>query len=190
VFRAEGEKAATIAAAEATAEQARLNGEGERSRRQALAQAAEIEGRAEGAAEQARREAIAAAVEREGAAEAAAILAKGHAEAEAMDKRAEAFTHYDEAAVLDLVVKVLPELVRAAAEPLGNIDKMTVISTDGASQVARTVATNVEQGIQIGSDVTGVDLRGLLSRLAGRTGQGNGNPGASELTERGVPDEA
>jgi flotillin len=188
VFRAEGEKAATIAAAEATAEQARLNGEGERSRRQALAQAAEIEGRAEGAAEQARREA--AAVEREGAAEAAAILAKGHAEAEAMDKRAEAFTHYDEAAVLDLVVKVLPELVRAAAEPLGNIDKMTVISTDGASQVARTVATNVEQGIQIGSDVTGVDLRGLLSRLAGRTGQGNGNPGASELTERGVPDEA
>ncbi|MGH9150878.1 MAG: flotillin family protein [Acidimicrobiales bacterium] len=170
ILASEGQRAATIAAAEATAEQARLSGEGERSRRQALAQAEEIEGRAQGLAEQARREAIAAAIEREGQAEAAAILAKGQAEAEAMEKRAEAFKQYDEAAVLDLVIRVMPDLVRAASEPMSAIDRMTVISADGASQLGKTVAANVEQGIQIGSDVTGVDLRSLLSRLVEQRG--------------------
>lgn len=165
ILASEGQRTATIAAAEATAEQARLSGEGERARRQALAQAEEIEGKAQGLAEQSRREAIAAAIEREGEAEAAAILAKGQAEAEAMEKRAEAFKHYDEAAVLDLVIRVMPDLVRAASEPMSAIDRMTVISADGASQLAKTVAANVAQGIQIGSDVTGVDLRSLLSRL-------------------------
>jgi len=183
IARAEAEKAATIAAAQATAEQARLSGEGERARRAALAEAAEIEGRAEGSAEQARREAVAMAVEREGAAEASAILAKGQAEAEAMEKRAEAFQQYDEAAVLDLVVKVLPELVRAASEPIGAIDKLTVISTDGASQLTKSVASNVEQGLQIGSDLTGVDFRALFSQLARRTGVGGDGEQVESATE-------
>jgi flotillin len=176
ILEAEANRQSTIEAAQATAEQARLSGEGERSRRAALAQAEEIEGRARGAAEQARREAIAAAVEREGHAEASAVLAKGQAEAEAMDRKAEAFRNYDEAAVLDLVVRVLPELVRAAAEPVSAIDKLTVISTDGASSLARNVATNVETGLQIGSDLTGVDLRGLLSGFMERRGNGEESP--------------
>jgi flotillin len=67
-------------------------------------------------------------------------------------------------------VKVLPELVRAAAEPVSAIDKLTVISTDGASQITRSVATNVEQGLQIGSDLTGVDFRSLFGQLARRSG--------------------
>ena len=174
IRHAEAEKSATIAAAEAGAEEARLRGLGERARRAALAEAEELEGKAGGAGEQQRREAIAAAVEREGAAEAAAILAKGHAEAEAMQKRADAFRQYDEAAVLDLLVKVLPELVRAASEPLSAIDKLTVISTDGASELSRSVANNVTQGLQIGSDITGVDLSALIGRLAARGGATDG----------------
>ncbi len=174
IRRAEAEKSATIAAAEAAAEQARMSGEGERAHRVALAEAEELEGRAHGAAEQQRREAIAAAVEREGAAEAAAILAKGQAEAEAMEKRADAFRRYDEAAVLDLVVKILPELVRAASEPVSAIDKLTVISTDGASALSRSVANNVAQGLQIGSDIAGMDLSALLGGLAARRGQADG----------------
>jgi flotillin len=93
---------------------------------------------------------------------------------------AEAFREYGEAATLDLIAAILPELVSAASEPLSAIDQMTVISTEGASQVTRSVASNVEQGIQIGSDLTGVDLRSLLGRLGGpssmldddRTGDG------------------
>ena len=179
ILNAEAERQATIEAAQATAEQARLSGEGERARRAALAEAEEIEGRARGAGEQARREALAAALEREGRAEASATLAKGEAEAEAMQRKAEAFRNYDEAAILDLVVRVLPDLVRAASEPVSAIDKLTVISTDGASSLARTVATNVEQGLQIGSDLTGLDFRRLLSNVAGDRGRGGDARNAS-----------
>jgi flotillin len=121
-------------------------------------------------AERLRREALAAAVEREGEAEAAAILARGQAEAEARERNAQAFKQYNEAAVIELVVNVMPELVRAAAEPVSNVEKLTVISTDGASEVVRNVASNLEQGLQIGSDLTGVDLRSILRRVGGDVG--------------------
>ena len=168
IFRAEADKQSTIAAAQASAEQSRLSGDGERARREALARAQQFEAESQGAGEQKRREAVAAAVEAEGRAEGAAILAKGQAEAEAMQQKADAFREYGDAAVLDLVVGVLPEVVKAASDPLSAVDRLTVISTDGASSLTKNVASNVEQGLQIGSDLTGVDLRGLLERLASR----------------------
>jgi flotillin len=165
VLAADAKRQATIAAAQAEAEQSRLIGEGERARRAALAEANAIEGAKEGEAEQRRRTAIADAIEREGQAEAAAILARGQAEAEAMARKAEAFAAYGEAAVLDLLVRVLPEVVEAASRPMSSIDKMTVISTDGATSLTKSVAGNVAQGLQLGSDLTGIDLAGLLARL-------------------------
>jgi flotillin len=147
-------------------------GEGERARRAALAEAAAIEGAKQGEAEQRRRSAVAEAVEREGAAEASAILARGQAEAEAMRAKAEAFARYGEAAVLDLLVRVLPEVVAAAAAPMSAIDKMTVISTDGASSITKSVAANVAQGLQLGTDLTGIDLSALLAKLGGGTADG------------------
>ncbi len=177
---AEAQREATIAAAQASAEQSRLTGEGERARRAALAEAVEREGEAE----RSRRASLASAVEREGTAEAAAILAKGNAEAEAMQNRADAFGAYGEAAVLDLLLKVLPELVGAAAAPVGAIDKLTVISTDGASSLTRSVASTVAQGLQIGTDLTGVDLTQLLSRLVSRSTEGNGRAVTAEATEK------
>ena len=127
--------------------------------------------------ERQRRESLAAAVEREGEAEAAAILARGQAEAEARERNAQAFKLYNEAAVIEMVAQVLPELVRAAAEPVSAIDKMTVISTDGASEMVRNVASNLEQGLQIGTDLTGVDLRSILRRVGGGAGDGGDLPG-------------
>jgi len=118
-------------------------------------------------AEKTRRARMAEAVELEGRADAEAIRAKGEAEAEARTKNAEAFRLYGDAATLDLIAGILPDLVSAASEPLSAVERMTVISTDGASQLAKTVSSNVEQGIQIGTDLTGIDLRGLLSRLGG-----------------------
>src|SRR6266545_1333156 len=175
VLRADAERQATIAAAQAAAEQARLIGEGERSRRAALADAAAIEGAKQGEAEQRRRTAVADAVEREGTAEASAILARGQAEAEAMQAKAEAFNTYGEAAVLDLLVRVLPQVVEKAAAPMSAIDKMTVISTDGASTLTKNVASNVAQGLQLGADLTGIDLAALLARLGGTAATpGNG----------------
>ena len=150
ILDAEARRQATIAAAQAKAEQDRLTGEGERARRAALAEA----------------------VEREGAAEASATLARGAAEAEAQQLKADAFAKYGEAAVLDLLVNVLPQVVEAASRPMSEIDKITVISTDGASSLTKSVASNVAQGLQLGSDLTGVDLGALITRIAG---VGNGN---------------
>jgi flotillin len=167
IFKAEAQRQAVIAAAQGAAEQARLTGEGERSRRAALAEANAIEGAKEGEAEQRRRVAIAEALEREGTAEASAILARGQAEAEAMKLKADAFATYGEAAILDLLVRVMPDVVAAASAPMGNIDKMTVISTDGASSLTKSVANNVAQGLQLGTDLTGIDLAKLLGKLGG-----------------------
>jgi flotillin len=182
---AEARREATIAAATAKAEEDRLIGAGERQRREELAKAREIEGRAEGEAEKARREAIAAAVRTEGDAEAAAILATGQAEAEAMEKKADAYERYGDAAIVDLLAKALPEVVGKASEPIGAIDKLTVISTDGASQLTKSVTNNVAQGLQLASDLTGVDLSSLFAQLASRVGNGHGaGPATAESARR------
>ena len=76
ILEAEARKAASIAAAEAEAEKARLTGEGEKSRRSALAEAEAIEGAKRGEAEKARRVADAEADQAEGEAQAAAIAGR------------------------------------------------------------------------------------------------------------------
>ncbi|WP_405811011.1 SPFH domain-containing protein [Streptomyces sp. NBC_01520] len=161
---AEARRIAQVKEAEADAERSRLTGQGEKLHRSALADAVRIEGEAE----------------------AAAIAAKGAAEAEAMQKKADAFARYGDAAVLQMLVEVLPQVVANAAEPLSAIDKLTVISTDGASQLSRTVTDNVAQGMELLSSTTGVDLGALLQNLKGRTGGAT----ASEPAAVSVPQPA
>ncbi|MYQ41926.1 flotillin [Streptomyces sp. LamerLS-316] len=143
---AEARRIAQVKEAEAAAERSRLTGQGEKLHRSALADAVRIEGESE----------------------AAAIAAKGSAEAEAMQKKADAFKQYGDAAVLQMLVEVLPQVVAKASEPLSAIDKLTVISTDGASQLSRTVADNVAQGVELLNSTTGVDLAALLRNLQGK----------------------
>lgn len=187
---AEAARVAAVEAAQAKAEESRLIGAGERQRREELAKAAEIEGRAEGLAEQSRREAIAAAVRAEGEADASAILARGEAEAESMSKKAIAYEQYGEAAIIDLLARMLPDVVREASAPVAAIDKMTVISTDGAGGVTKAVAGNVAQGMELASDLVGLDLADLFGRLAtkatgGSVAPAEALPGASAPTGAG-----
>ena len=177
-----------ISAQEAVAERQALLRERELDteiRKPADAQRYAVEAKAEGEktrtlleaeAERGRREAAAHALRAEGEAEAAAILARGQAEATAMEKKATAYEGYGDAAVIDLLSQMLPQLVREAAAPIAAIDKVTVISTDGASQLTRNVTSNVTQGMQLASDLTGVDLSALFQRLAGQTTQGLAAP--------------
>ncbi|HSN44613.1 MAG TPA: SPFH domain-containing protein [Propionibacteriaceae bacterium] len=168
IFEAEARKAASIANAEAEAEKARLSGVGEKSRRSALAEAEAIEGARRGEAEKARRIAEAEAVRAEGEAQAAAVLAVGQAEAEAMDKRAAAFAHYNEAAVLQMLIDVLPQIAEKVAAPMGNIETLTVISTEGASALPKAVTTNMLQTLQLVKDATGYDLTAAIERLSSK----------------------
>ncbi|MFD5748483.1 flotillin family protein [Streptomyces sp. NPDC127033] len=163
---AEARRIALVKQAEADAERSRLTGEGEKAHRAALAAAVRIEGESE----------------------AAAILAKGAAEAEAMHKKADAFARYGDAAVLQMLVEVLPSVVEKASEPLSAVDKMTVISTDGAGQLARTVADNVAQGVELLSATTGVDLAELLKGVAaGKSLTGAATSGATPAANGTAP---
>lgn len=166
ILEAEAHKAAAIAAAEAEAEKARLTGEGEKARRTALAEAEAVEGAKRGEAEKARRVAEADATRAEGDATAAATLATGEAEATAMSRKAEAFAEYNEAAVLQMLVEILPAVAREVASPMGSIDKLTVVSTDGAGHLPRQVADNIVQTMALLKDTTGVDLESIVQRYA------------------------
>ncbi|KFO16005.1 membrane protein, partial [Enterococcus faecium UC7267] len=93
------------------------------------AQAQKVKEVTEAEAERFRVEALAEAEANKtrlaGQAEAEAALAKGKAEAEAKQKIANAFKEYGEAAVLSMVIDMLPQLMREAAQPLGNIEKIS-----------------------------------------------------------------
>lgn len=69
-------------------------------------------------------------------------------------------------------------MVAKASEPLAAVDKMTVISTDGASRLSRTVADNVAQGVELLSSTTGVDLASLLKGLTATGAAAQASPEA------------
>lgn len=172
IAAAEARKAATIAAAEAHAQETQLSGEAEKARRAALAEAEAIEGAKRGEAEKARRVAEADATRAEGEAQAAATLAVGQAEAEAMDKRAEAFAHYNDAAVLQMLIEVLPQIAKEVAAPIASIDQLTVLSTDGAGALPKQVTDNVAQTLQMLKTATGVDVEAMLHKSVSRASNG------------------
>ncbi len=92
----------------------------------------EAEGRA--AAARAQGEAQAAITRLQGAAEAEVIFSKGEAEAKAMNVKAEAYQEWTQAAVVDKLISNMAEVVRAMAEPLSKVDKITIVSTGGDEQ--------------------------------------------------------
>ena len=71
----------------------------------------------------------AAAIRAQGEAEAEIIFKKGEAEAKAMNVKAEAYQEFNQAAIVDKLITGMPEIVRALAAPLANVDKITIVST-------------------------------------------------------------
>jgi flotillin len=105
------------------------------------------------------------ALKLEGQSEAARIKDRGTAEAETMAKKAEAMSRYNEAAVLEMYMKVLPEVVRGVAEPLSKIDKIVMINSDkelGAAKVSSQVAQVLSQVPDVVQALTGADLKKYL----------------------------
>lgn len=141
---------------------------------------------AEAEAEQFRVEAMAKAnaseVRLAGQAAAEAILAKGQAEAEAKAKIAEAFKQYGEAAVLSMVIEILPSIVKEAAQPLGNIEKISVVDTGngenkngGANRVTNYATNLLASSQETLKETTGLDLKNLLENFVGNQPQNKEN---------------
>ena len=133
----------------------------------AKAEAAKYAKEQEAEAIRATGEAEAKAIEAKGAAEAEAIKAKGLAEAEAMDRKAEAYKKYNNAAMTEMIIKVLPEIAKSVAEPLTQIDKITIIgggdgSGNGMDQVANNVPLVMAKTFEAVKEATGIDLNEVV----------------------------
>jgi flotillin len=138
--------------------------------READAQQYRIEAEAKANAEQKRLDglAIADAERAKGTADAEVIRLKGTAEAEAKEKLAEAFAKYGDAAVLDIIVKMLPELAEKVAAPIQSIDKLTVVDSgngDGATRVSNYVTSLMATAPEMLKNVSGIDLESLVKGL-------------------------
>jgi len=111
----------------------------------------------------------AASIRQQGEAEAEIIFKKGEAEAKAMNVKAEAYQEYNQAAVIDKLFTGLPEVVRALAAPLANVDKITVISTDGAAaglnKVTGDITKIAAQVPALFETLSGMNLTELLSKV-------------------------
>ena len=159
-----------IAAAQADAERVQLAG-------QAEAAIQVMKGEANARVTEVNAEATAKQTTLEGNAEAGIVLSKGEAEAKALALRAEAYRQFNEAAVIQTVLSMLPEIVRAAAEPMGRIDQLTVLSNDGASELVKNTTRTVTEASATVKGLTGIDVPGAdrPARWARRFG-GNGAP--------------
>ena len=109
-------------------------------------------------------------VRAEGEAEADIIFRKGEAEAKAMNVKAEAYLEWNQAAVVDKLISTMPEMVRAMAAPLSNIDKITVVSTGngdaaGMHKVTGDLTAMAAQVPALFEALSGMQMSDLLAKV-------------------------
>jgi flotillin len=112
----------------------------------------------------------ASAIRAQGEAEAEIIFKKGEAEAKAMNVKAEAYQGYNQAAVVDKLISGLPEIVRALAAPLANVDKITIVSTGngdaaGLNKITGDITKMAAQVPALFETLSGMPLGELLGKV-------------------------
>jgi flotillin len=175
IQRRELELQATIQkAAEAERRRVETVAEAERQRlileAQGQADAAKARGLGDAEANRARGLAEAEITRARGLAEAEVILAQGRAEAEAMKIKATAYHEYNQAAVLDKLLTNMPEIVRALAEPLSKVDKVTIVSTGdgsgmGAGRITNDIMNMAAQVPALFELLSGMPVADLINRI-------------------------
>jgi len=108
-----------------------------------------------------------------GLADADIIRAKGQAEANAMTVKAGAYQEYNQAAIIDKLLTGMPEVVRAMAEPLTKLDKITIVSTGsdsngsgaGVNKITADLATMIAQVPALVESLTGVKFGDLMNQI-------------------------
>src|SRR3954454_9822945 len=121
----------------------------------------------------------------QGESEAEIIRLKGLAEAEAKQKIAEAFEQFGQAAILDMIIKMLPEYAKQVAAPLSNIEKITVVDTGGSGEnggankitgYATNLMATLQESLKASS---GIDVKELIENYSGK---GNVKSSIEQLT--------
>lgn len=124
----------------------------------------------------------------QGESEAEVIRLKGLAEAETKRKIAEAYEQFGQAAVLDMILKVLPEYAKQVAAPLSNIDQITVVDTGsgangGANKItgyATDLMSTLQETLKASS---GIDVREMMEGLSGIKLQQTAEPEPTALEQ-------
>ncbi|HVM91595.1 MAG TPA: SPFH domain-containing protein [Terriglobales bacterium] len=112
----------------------------------------------------------ASSIRQQGEAEAEIIFKKGEAEAKAMNVKAEAFQEYNQAAVIDRLFASMPEVVKALASPLANVDKITIVSTgngdaSGMNKITGDITKMAAQVPALFETLSGMPLGELLGKV-------------------------
>jgi len=106
------------------------------------------------------------AMRAEGEVEAELVKKKGLAEAEAMTKKAQAWEKYNQAAVLEMYLKTLPDLAKAVSEPLSKVGKIVVVGGGdkslGTTKITAQVAEVLAQMPDVVQSLTGIDIKKYL----------------------------
>jgi flotillin len=106
----------------------------------------------------------------QGEAEAEIIFKKGEAEAKAMNVKAEAYQEWNQAAVVDKLITGMPEVVKALAAPLANVDKITIVSTGdgngaGMSKITGDMTKMAAQIPALFETLSGMQMSELLGKV-------------------------
>jgi len=112
----------------------------------------------------------ASAIRAQGEAEAEIIFKKGEAEAKAMNVKAEAYLQFNQAAIVDKLITNMPEVVRALAAPLANVDRITVVSTGngataGLNKITGDITQMAAQIPALFESLSGMNMNELFSKI-------------------------
>jgi flotillin len=114
----------------------------------------------------------ASSIRAQGEAEAEIIFKKGEAEAKAMNVKAEAYQEYNQAAVIDKLFTGMPDMIRAMAAPLANVDKITIVSTGngdatGMNKITGDMTKMAAQVPALFETLSGMSMSELFSKVKG-----------------------
>lgn len=185
--KAEAEKFARQQKADAQLYEIQRNSDAQLFERQKNAEAEKFEREKEAEALRATAEAQKFAMEQEGegirakgTAEAEAIRAKALAEAEGIEKKALAMQKMNEAAILEMYFNALPDVVKNAAAPLNNVDRITMYGDGNTTKLMKDVMGTVVQITDGLKESTGVDLSAVLAGFLGGKAAGAGSSKGSD----------
>ena len=162
-YQAEKLAEAELIKREREADAKKYEAEAELIRRQREADANKYLAFQEAEAKKAEAEALRYAMEQE----AEGIRAKGIAEAEAIEKKAEAQKKMGEASVLEMYLAALPEVVKNAAAPLAQTEKIVMYGDGNSTKLVKDVMTSADQIMAGVKESTGIDVTSLISGFVG-----------------------
>jgi flotillin len=170
--RAESIQRVGVAEAETQKVRGLAEAEAQRARGLAQAETQKAGGLADAEVRRAQGLADAEAIRAQGLAEAEATRAKALAEAEGMMQRAQAWQEYNQAAIAQMLIERLPDIVRAATEPLSRIDRIVLVNTGGntgdgigLSNLSQEIAKMLASTPEIVNALTGIDLQKIMGNL-------------------------